>query len=243
MPFFLPTRYQPLAFAFLISITGNSQEILNQSTYETQPQDKSYKVLAIRFDLTSKDANVPYVARLKFIDNDKNKIFYLKKIRGDCNKLIYPGINKVIEWDKNDELIYYRGLPYLELEVAPALQVDLKVKRGRIANVIADPLLITEGVYSLALYRKGKYFGLMEDTVSLKTINAVSFPKNTPTKKFQLAYLKDGKPVVFSNTFKVKPRISNFWKVIPVIVGAGILGYLWYDKQTEPLPHPPPPTK
>jgi hypothetical protein len=241
MPLFTPKRLAPFAFALLVSIAGNSQEILNQTSYEFQPPDKTYKVLAIRFDLTSEDINVPYVTRLKFIDKDKNKIFYLKKIRGDCNKLIYPGLSKVIEWDKNDELIYYRGLPSLELEVAPALQVDLKIKRGRVVNVLADPLLLTDEIYSLALYRKGKYFGLMEDTLTLKTVNAIKFPKNTPTKKFQLAFMKDGKPVVFSNTFKVKPRISNFLKVIPVAIAAGIYGFLWYDKQTTPLPHPPQP--
>jgi hypothetical protein len=235
-----------LASAILLlllpSIASQAQEIMNLNRLLHERDSSGYQISRISFDLISEDKNVAYVTKLKFIDRSAKREFFLKKITGDFNKLIYAGTNKKLDWDHKDELVYYqRSNPELELDVSPALQIEKKIRRGRALPLFADPLVVSDTMYTVSLYRKNAHFGTLEENFKIKTLNAIELPKNTPTRKFQLAFT-NGNHTIYTNSFKVKPKVSNFWKVIPFVVGAGVIGYLWYDKQTEPLPQPPIPT-
>ncbi len=219
--------------------TGFSQSIVN-SNFTRQVQAGEVKYL-ISYDIESKYDNIPCRVSVK-LTADMNGIsntFYLKEVSGDVGDLIYPGKNKKIVWDHQEELIHFSGEINLDIEVVPCIQIDKKIKRGKEFTTILTPIFTDSKPYSIKLFQAGKETTMLKSGSITGERLPIQMPKETRIKKNYQLVISDGEKAYYSNVFKVRRKVSLGWVIVPAIAVPAYLLINQYLKDNEPLPGPP----
>jgi hypothetical protein len=216
MPLHLTLR-RPLAVVFLfVGFICQAQEAENVSFANTTDQ-KGFQSIQFSYDLAAEHPNIPCFVRVKFTMGTRQ--FYLKQVTGDVGNMVYPGKRKVIIWDYKEELIHNTSTETvtINVEVFPNLSADTKVKRGKNIVVNLDDIYEKGKNYSVKLYRREKEVGTLIDSLSLQHHFVTQIPRKSKVgKDYQIAIVGGEKPL-FTNSFKIKPRVGTFWKVLPFI--------------------------
>ncbi len=225
------------AILWQLSVAGFAQSIQNEKyVMHSEGDNKKY---VINFDLVSPFDNVACQIKVKLSVKEGSQTFYLKNVTGDVGSLIYPGLNKQIIWDYVAELVHFSGEINLTIEVEPVIAVSSNVKVGKQLSVNLGPEFSAGKTYGLKLFRKGKEVATLKEGSLNETSLSVGIPKKSKIgKEYQLAVV-DGDKTFFSNSFKVKRKVSLGWIIVPAIA---VTGYFIFDKIQEsnaPLPGPP----
>ncbi|GIL23225.1 MAG: hypothetical protein BroJett042_17380 [Bacteroidota bacterium] len=152
--------------------------------------------------------NVPAFVKLKIKAADRE--FYATDVTGDVGEMVYPGVKKIMRWDYGRELVHFSGDIEYTIETVPMVAVPLKVKRGKELTVNVREYLASGGDYVPVLYRnKAPVWGPVD---SLRQGNSFTLvvPKKTKVKKGYQIGLSRGEERYFSNTFKIRPRVSRW---------------------------------
>lgn len=101
------------------------------------------------------------------------------------------------------------------------------------------PIYEPKKTYAVKLFQGGKEVSRLNDVLLIENSFPVQLPKKTKVKgKYQVA-ITDGDRTYFSNTFKVKPRISRGWILVPVLAVPVYFLVNQYIEDNKPLPGPP----
>jgi len=225
-----------LWFLLLLPLLSYSQRVENISFSTGTIQDGKSEYFIV-YDLVAPYDSIPCQVKVKLTANGKT--FYLKELKGDVGNLVYPGLKKQIVWDYIEELVHFNGEIDLNIEMIPSLKVPVKIKRHKPLLVSLAPIYETKKTYAVKLFQGGKEVSRLNDVLLIENSFPVQLPKKTKVKsKYQIA-ITDGDRTYFSNTFKVKPRISRGWIILPVLAVPTYLLINQYLEDNKPLPGPP----
>ena len=198
------------------------------------------KLIELTYNLLSPHSNIPCLVRVLY--STKARQIYLTSVTGDVGNLVYPGVNKKILWDYQDELVHSmgEGEARFKFEVSPNIIVK-KLKRGEKLTVYMDSIVTSGKLYPLKLYRHEKEVATLAETELSKSSFSIPLPKKVKARKDYQLGVVNGDKIYYSNIFKIKPKVGRFWKVFPFIA---VPAFLWVqnylDEHTE-LPGAPNP--
>ena len=189
-------------------------------------------IIIVHYELDDGNPNNEY--QLNLFSSKDNFASPLKKVKGDVGNEIKPGINKKIEWNIREEFGGYKGR--LSLEV-----------RGKIYS----PFVKLQNFDVTKKYKKGKSISLTWKPGNTNPINIelykgtdrvmgeVNHPNNGAYTLFVPAHAKPGKDyrlkisdaknssdVIYSEHFKVTPKIPLIVKLLPIVVVGGVVAAL-----------------
>lgn len=190
------------------------------------------------YDLIASHANIPCLVQVKL--TTANSTRYLKLVKGDVGNLVLPGNNKQFVWDFEEELINFSGTENtFAIEVYPNVTVSSKVKRSKKLTVNMDDIFSKDKNYTIILYRhEQEVIRLAEMALSQNAVSLI-IPRKTKVRKDYQLCITDGEQKFFSNTFKVKPKIGTFWKVLPFLIVPIYLNGQKYLDDNKELPGVP----
>ena len=225
------------AILWQLSVAAFAQFIQNEKfVMRSEGDSKKY---VINYDLISPFDNVACQVKVKLSAQEGSQIFYLKNVTGDVGNLIYPGLNKQIIWDHVAELVHFSGQINLTIEVEPVISVSSKVKSGKQLSVNPGPEFSASKTYGLKLFRKGKEVATLKEGSLNETSLSFLIPKKSKIgKEYQLAVV-DGDKTFFSNSFKVKRKVSLGWIIVPAIAVTGYFIFGKIQESNASLPGPP----
>jgi hypothetical protein len=217
-----------------MGVSAQTVENVTNSLFTNDSGGAEYNIF---YDLVAPYNNIPCEIKVKVTAGTSS--FYSKAVTGDVGNLVFPGTKKKIIWDHVEELVHYNGSVSITIEASPDVKVVTKIKKGKPLSIQVSPFYDQEKSYTVKLYRKGIELSKVNELqISEGAIPVALPPKSKVGKKYQLM-LSDGEHDYFSNTFKVKPKVGNGWKILPVILISGYLVYNNHQKNNEPLPGPP----
>jgi hypothetical protein len=225
----------------LVAAPSNAQYAENISYSQGSDQSEGRSKSYIHYDLIAPYQNIPCAVRVKLstVEKDHVKTFYLHEVTGDVGNLVYPGTKKGIIWDHIEELVHFTGEISIDIEVTPAVQVPEKIKKRKQLTVSLAPIYTANKSYAVKLFRKEQEIARLNDVLLIEKSFAVTIPKKTKArKKYQLA-ITDGENTYYSNTFKVKRRVSYGWLVVPILAVPAYMYVDQYLEDNEPLGEPP----
>jgi hypothetical protein len=203
----------------------------------------SQDFLVKRVELAQGKVNIYYdlidtVARSYTINaysSRDNFIAPLQNISGDAGLEIKPGLNKKIVWDATTELgpsfdgkiaLEVRGRAYIPFVRFERFEEYKALKRGKPYQVSwtgGSP----QNILLFELYKGDKKTGVHFTDIANTGKYKMTLPKNTKTGKgyrFKITDTKNKDEIVYTDNFKVKPKIPLVVKVIPVL-GVGAIVY------------------
>ncbi len=225
------TLLRPLAA--LIFLFGSSLCVAQEAenvTFFSSTDLKGFQTIQFTYDLASDHSNVPCFVRVSYKMGERQ--FYLKQVTGDVGNMVYPGKKKLIVWDYKEELIHNTSTESVQItiEVFPNLSADRKVKRGKNIVVNMDDVYEKGKNYSVKLYRNEKEVKTLIDSLSLQHHFVTQIPRKSRVGKDYQIGIHGGENVLFTNAFKIKPRVGTFWKVLPIVA---VPVYILAKKQLE----------
>ncbi len=216
-----------LQFALLLLASGAFAQTVIIKTVELAG-DK----IIVHYELDDSNPNHEY--QLNLYSSKDNFAAPLKKVTGDVGNEIKPGINKKIEWNIREEMGGYKG------------RISLEV-RGKIYS----PFVKLQNFDVTKKYKKGKSFNLTWKPGNTNPINIelykgtdrvigeVNHPNNGAYTMFVPAHAKPGKDyrlkisdaknnsdVIYTEYFKVTPKIPLVVKLLPIVVVGGVVAAL-----------------
>jgi hypothetical protein len=212
-----------LALICFISISSRSQ------TVSISKIELVKELVIVHYDLDDSNPNNEYQINL-FASKDKFSA-PLVKVRGDVGPDVKPGKDRRIEWNLSDEYAQFKGklsveirgkvfVPFVKLR---NFDTSKKYKRGKSYDISWRPG--NTNPIHIELYR-----GSQRVSGELNHPNNGAFAlsigsKVKPGKDYRLK-ITDSKrtdDIVYSEYFKVSPKIPLGVKLIPVVaVGAGL---------------------
>ena len=153
--------------------------------------------------------------------------------------MVYPGQHKEIVWDYIEELVHFSAEIQLSIEVTPSVEVKEKIKKGKQLTVSLAPVYVIGKTYSVKLFQRGLEVAKLTDVVLKEKTFSVQIPPKTKVKKNYQLQLTDGEKTFFSNTFKVRRKVSLGWIVIPVVALPVYFIINQSIKDNKSLPGPP----
>lgn len=179
-----------------------------------------------------------------------NFIAPLQNIAGDAGLEVKPGLNKKIEWDATTELgpafegkvaLEVRGRAYIPFVRFERFEEYKALKRGKPYQVTwtgGSP----QNILLFELYKGDKKTGVHFTDIANTGKYKMTLPKNTKPGKgyrFKITDTKNKDEIVYTDAFKIKPKIPLAVKAIPVL-GVGALVYLLTsgDKGPANIPDP-----
>lgn len=217
------------ALVFGLSLSAFAQEA-QTVTALYKSNDKGYQVIQLRYSLVAPQDNIPCLVRVKYTRGSTS--FYLRHVSGDVGNLVLPGPLKEITWDFQEELIHIVSTEPVtfDIEVFPNFSAEKKVKRGRNLIVNLDELYDKEQRYAVKLYRKKRDVATLRDTIALQNHLVIQIPRKTRVGKGYQVGIVGRDHSYFTNSFRVKPIVSNGWKILPVVL---VPVYLFTKQQLE----------
>ncbi len=228
----MQNTYSPLFIAFLFAIFfppfANAQRIEN---VQAKVEGESIKIY---YDLISTAEEQTFDVLLFSSVNKYTQP--LERIAGEVGKNVKPGINKVITWNAESELVKYRGEVTFELQVKVFVPfvvfktptANSFIRRGK-ANVIEWNGGSQNSKLTLELYHDDAKVSTIETTDNHGRFRW-SVPSDIQTGKnykIKITDSRDSDNIAFSANFGIKGKMPMLVKIgIPVAVG-GIVGGLF----------------
>ena len=205
--------------------------------YSFGADESSNKKTYINYDLVAEYENIVCDVKVKLTAGEKS--FYVKNVTGDVGPLVYPGTKKAIVWDHTEELVHFSGEINLTIEVAPSVRVPHKVKRGKQLSVALAPIYTENKSYAVKLFQGRKEVARLNDILLIENSFPISIPRKTRVKKKYQLSITDGENTFFSNTFKVKPKLSRKWIIVPLLAVPAYFYINQIIEENQDLPGPP----
>jgi hypothetical protein len=186
----------------------------------------------VYYDLDDNNPNNEYLLNL-YASKD-NFATALTKVKGDVGPEVKPGTGKKIEWSVVEELGGYKGKLALEI-------------RGR----VYVPFVKLQNFSTEKTYKRGKSYGLAWKPGNNNPVNielykggqridgSVNHPNNGAFTLFIPAHAKKGNDyrlkisdarnsdeVIYTNFFKVRPKLPLLVKVLPFVAVGGVVAAL-----------------
>ena len=215
--------------AFIVCTKAQKVENVRVNANVTLPEGKRIMII---YDLIAPHANIPCYVSVKY--STKTRKLDLKEVKGHVGKLVYPGKNRQIIWDFTEELVHSigEGEATVVVEAWPQVQVLKKVKRKTNVFVGIDTIYTKGKIYSIKLFRHEKEVVTLADMEIKSNSFGVKLPKKVRARKDYQIGVGDGEKTYYSNTFKVKPIVGRFWKILPFLA---IPIYLQLSKTLDDL--------
>ncbi|CAN5425543.1 hypothetical protein BH10BAC4_BH10BAC4_10440 [soil metagenome] len=230
-------RLLTLGFITALFLTeASAQEAINVVT-KSAISTTGRQTVVITYDLIASHSNIPCLIKAKFTSGDK--IFFLRHITGDVGHFIYPGPGKQIAWQMQEELVHFSGDIAIDIEVSPHVTVEGKVKRTASLPVRFDDMFVKGKTYVIKLYRHEKEVIRLNDMMLLENSFRVEIPKKVKTGGDYQVFITDGEKNFYSNSFRVKPKVGLFWKVLPLLAVPIIIQTKKAINDNEALPGAP----
>lgn len=240
----MPYRLFALSI-LLMGITRLSycQKIENLSTQFSEGN------LIITYDLISVGENVSYDVYV-FTSHD-NFAKPVSLTKGDAGNDISPGMHKKIEWNavkelgnfKGDLQIELRSWKYVPFVVFENINTEFVVKRGKPYTIEWEPSSKTKEVY-IELF-KGEFAYGQKHLIPNNGNYTFNFDKNIiPSDEYNIAISDPSDPlkVSHSSKFKIKRKIPNALKAIPILlIGTAAILLTNQNSSNQGIPEPPTP--
>ncbi|MBS1681463.1 MAG: GPI anchored serine-threonine rich family protein [Bacteroidetes bacterium] len=183
----------------------------------------------IYYDLD--DSNASHEFLLNVFASKDNFTAPLTKVKGDVGQEVKPGLNKKIEWNIMQEYGGYKGKLALELRgkvYVPFVKLqgfdtEKKYKRGKLYNIVWKPGS-TDPIH-IELYKGNeRVAGDMNiPNNGTYTLNVPSSAKKGSDYRLKISDSKTTEYVLYTDYFKVAPKVPLLLKVVPVVAVAGAL--------------------
>lgn len=216
----------------LTLVLSSSLLAANAQTVTIKKVELSGDKILVFYDL--EDSNSEREFLLNVFASKDNFTAPLQKVNGDIGSEIKPGLNKKVEWRIREEYGGYKGKLALEIR-GKAYMPFIKLqnfntaesyKRGKQYDVLwkpgnTNPLQIElfKGDQRIAgdvnLPNDGTY-----------TLNIPSHAKSGSDYRLKITDSKNSEEVIYTNYFKVKPKVPILLKVLPVLAVGGVAALL-----------------
>lgn len=216
----------------LTLVLSSSLLAANAQTVTIKKVELSGDKILVFYDL--EDSNSEREFLLNVFASKDNFTAPLQKVNGDIGSEIKPGLNKKVEWRVREEYGGYKGKLALEIR-GKAYMPFIKLqnfntaesyKRGKQYDVLwkpgnTNPLQIElfKGDQRIAgdvnLPNDGTY-----------ALNIPSHAKSGSDYRLKITDSKNSEEVIYTNYFKVKPKVPILLKVLPVLAVGGVAALL-----------------
>lgn len=194
--------------------------------------------IIVFYDLEDSNASNEY--SLSLYSSRDNFSASLKNVKGDIGSEVKPGTNKKVEWNIREEIGNYKGNISLELRgkvYLPFVRIqnfDTKksYKRGKSYDINWKPGNANP-VHIELLKGNARIQGDLNNPNNGQYL--LSLPsKATPGKDYRLRITdsKNSSEVIYTDYFKVKPKVPFLLKALPVVAVGGILAVLLGGNKT-----------
>jgi hypothetical protein len=207
--------------------------------------------IKVSYDLDDSNPNNEYQISL-FASKDKFSA-PLTKVTGDIGPEVKPGADRVIEWNLMEEYGAFKGkisleirgrvfVPFVKLRDFDAAKA---YKRGNSYPIAWRPG--NTNPIHIELYKGSQRVGgeLNHPNNGQYTLSIDSKVKPGKDYRLKISDSKQSDEIVYSNYFKIKPKIPLLVKVIPALaVIGGIIGLsgggggTTKDNTPQPIPYP-----
>jgi hypothetical protein len=209
------------------------------ATFSMQAQSVAIKKIEVAgdeivvyYDLD--DSNPANEYQLSLYASRDNYSSALTKVTGDIGNEVKPGTDKKVRWNAREELGNYKGrlaleirgkvyLPFVKLQ---GFDADKSYKRGKSYNLNwksgnTNPIHIE-------VYKGGQRIAgeMNQPNNGNHTFYLPAGVKPGSDYRIKISDAKQSDEVLFTPTFKVKPKIPFLFKILPVAALAGGLVFL-----------------
>jgi hypothetical protein len=232
-----------LYFALLLILCGGWSASGQKTTIKWI--ELSGDKIIVHYDLDDSNPNNEYLIQL-FASKD-NFGTALSKVGGDVGPEIKPGTNKKIEWNifeefgsyKGDLAVEIRGRVFIPFVKIQSFVDKKKIKKGKSYDLIWRPG--NNNPVHIELYKGSQR---MQGELNLPnngkyTVNFGKGLKNGAHYRVKITDSKKSEDFVYTNEFRVKPKVPLLLKVLPVAGVAAFLTTLKLGDTSEEIPGPP----
>lgn len=240
-----------LQFALLLLTSGALAQ-----TVVVKKVELAGDIIIVHYELDDGNPNNEY--QLNLYSSKDNFATPLKKVKGDVGNEIKPGSDKKIEWNIREEMGGFKG------------RISLEV-RGKIYS----PFVKLQNFDTKKSYKRGKSFNLAWKAGNTNPVNIELYkgnervsgemnhsnngaftmfvpPHSQPGKDYRLKIsdAKNSSDVIYTDYFKVTPKVPIWMKIAPVLLVGGVVAALagggdptpgGGGSETNPLPPAPNP--
>lgn len=182
--------------------------------------------IIITYDITGSHPDDSY--NISLYSSHNNYSVPLTLVTGDVGKKIKEGKNKRIEWDAPSEYNGIKGTLLFEVHAELVAKLTFQnsidhVRRGKIAPISwrgGDQ----HATVKIELIKDDVVIGIIGTNKDKRSFDWKISARQKTGKNYHLR-LTNGKEVVSSKAFSIKPKVSLLMKIIPA-VGVGFAAYL-----------------
>lgn len=229
-----------IVFSFLMT---------NAQTVTIKKVELAGEKVIVHFDLEDSNPNNEY--KLDLYSSKDNFITPLAKVKGDIGSEVKPGINRKVEWSIHEEYGPYKGKIALEIRgkaYVPFVRLqnfntDKSYKRGSSQNLEWKPG--NTNPINIELFKGGQRIGgeMNQPNNGSHTFYIPSKAKPGKDYRIKISDTRNSEDVLYSNNFRVAPKVPLLLKVLPVVaiggVAAIVAGGGGGGGGTTVLPEPP----
>lgn len=218
--------------ALLLTLLVISCLISSAQTVTIKKIELAGEKVIVHYDLDDNNPNNEYQISL-YASKDKYSA-PLTKVKGDVGAEVKPGADRKIEWNLIQEYENYKGKLSLEIRgkvFVPFVKLrefDTKktYKRGKNYDIAWRPGN-TNPIHIELLKGSQKVSGELNHPNNGKSTLSIG-PKVKPGKDYRLKITDSKKPdeIIYSDYFKVAPKVPFILKLIPALAVAGGLAFL-----------------
>ena len=197
----------------------------------------------VHYELDDSNPNNEY--QLQLYASKDNFAAPLSKVKGDVGDEIKPGTDKKIEWNIREELGGYKGRISLEVrgKVFAAFvrlqnfDVAKKYKKGKSFNLTWKPG--NTNPVNIELYKGNDRVGgeTNHPNNGAFTMFVPGHAKPGKDYRLKISDAKNSSDVIYTEYFKVTPKVPIWMKVAPVLIVGGVVVIILSG--TDPPPPPP----
>lgn len=215
-----------LLFLLVQSLYGFSQ------TVQIKSVELAGDKIIVHYDLEDPNPNNEY--KLNLYASKDNFIAPLTKITGDAGGEVAPGANKKIIWSIREEYGGYKGRVALEIRgsvYSPFVKLrgfnpEQSYKRGKSYSLAWKPG--ASNPINIELYKGGQRISgeMNQPNNGGHTFFIPAQSKKGDDYRLKISDTRNSDDILFTQNFKVKPKIPLLLKVLPIMAVGGIAAFL-----------------
>jgi hypothetical protein len=186
----------------------------------------------VHYDLDDSNPNNEY--KLDLYSSKDNFTAPLIKVKGDVGAEVKPGLDRKIEWSIREEFGAYKGIISLEIRgkvYVPFVKLqnfnaDGSYKRGKSFSLAWKPG--NSNPINVELYKGGQRIGgdMNQPNNGGHTFYIPAQAKPGSDYRLKFTDTKNPSDVLYTENFKVKPKVPLLVKVLPLVVIGGVAAIL-----------------
>jgi hypothetical protein len=215
-----------LMLGLFVTITASAQTIAIKKI------ELAGEKIIVHYDLDDSNPNNEY--KLDLFSSRDNFTTPLTKVKGDVGSEVKPGLDRKIEWSIREEYGPYKGKISLEIRgkvYVPFVKLQnfnpgSGYKRGSSHNIGWKPG--NSNPINIELFKGGQRISgeMNQPNNGSHTLYIPSSAKPGNDYRLKISDTRNPEDVLYTDNFKVKPKVPLVVKVLPILAVGGAVAFL-----------------